>query len=112
MCEQSWSLAVLQLLKAPLSSDPLRNLVNAECVFSDDLGIFYPDDLPNSVAKILWWRPGFYRHFFPAWFSAALTGSLSHLLQQMEQELSGYSFHHLAAFIHPLIRSCLHADKK
>lgn len=72
--------------------------------------------LQNSMAeaKIL-------QTFFPGCFSSCINLCLflisslihyvSHLLQQMEQGLSGYSFHHLAAFIHPLIRSCLHADR-
>lgn len=91
-CEQSWSLAVLQLLK--LSSNPLRNLVNAECIFmmiwESFVLVTSLIQLRNSVAeaRIL-------QTFFPGWFSAALAGSLSdfllnsphasHLLQQMEQ---------------------------
>lgn len=69
MCEQLWFLAVLQLLK--LSSDPLRNLLDAECIFSDDLGIFYPSDLPNSAQKFCGGGKDF-TDIFPGWFSAAL----------------------------------------
>lgn len=68
-----------------------RNLVNAECIFSDDLEIFYPSDLPNSAQKFCG-RGKDFTDIFPGWFSAALTGSLSdfllnslhasHLLQQ------------------------------
>lgn len=113
MCEQSGSLAMLQLLKSPLSSDPLRNLLNAYLVmiWESFIQVTCLILLKYSVAeaRVL-------QTFFPGWFSAALTASLSdfllnslhasHLLQQMEGELSGYSFHHLYSPLNKVLPAC------